>query len=144
MSAPKFEFIPGEFGFRPISEFPDVAETLMECMNPRRFRWTYIKISAIGGEEFGFPDRVVLWYTLCDTEDAGEFGRITFYRHSFDSRKRRVDPEYLGPTKQYFGTIKSREFAYLLMDNLCGDEWRKDLNREAKRALKEVNQAVPA
>jgi hypothetical protein len=128
---PAYKFNPKKYGFEPISQFPE----LQHLWN----KDTYIKVSCIGGKEFG---RKVYWYKACVLNigvDGDE--RLTIYSTSFDEKD--PSPKYNSPHQRYMGLISTHEFALQLFYHLFGTTQNESVLKEGMQRYKsQINSKV--
>ena len=120
----EFEFNPLDYGFRPVSEFPE----LMDVGN------TFIKITALGGKEF---NRTVYWYQEAtpNTIVGAIDDRWTIVSSSYDENRGQTQR----PNRRvvYSGLISSDEFAKLLLMHLFGTTRNDSVVTWGAKRLKE-------
>lgn len=132
----EYKFIPKEYGFEPIENFPELSKASWYGSN------TYIKIIENGGPSFG---RKVFWYKACAISESV----VSFYSHSFDASRSLEKNFELGnnPRVVYLGLISNHDFAVELLKHLFGtlrndsvqtfgkERLERNINEEAKKQL---------
>lgn len=118
-----FKFDPLKFGFRPLSDFPELIQGgLKDWIGKGE---VFIKITNVGDKAtFG---RKVFWYHICKYAFPTMDDRVRFYSHSFSADDNCAVTSTNYPQEVYMGTVASEEFATLLLCNLLGTGQNKDV-----------------
>ncbi len=111
-----YQFNPIEHGFRNIADYPELLKIDIWAKN------TYIKITCLGGKEFG--DRLVYWYVACHKigfptgDDRWEFNSSSFDSDTTpEDYQKRITYNMAGRTV-YQGCITSNTYFRQLICHL--------------------------
>lgn len=133
-----FKFNPVDYGFQPISEFPEIDKTgwFGDHQN------VYCKIICLAGNEFeGIKegDRLVYWFKAIKMPNTRHSisDKIKIYSSSYDSSREEVFTEFSYPTIEYSGLITTDSFASELLKHLMGTLDNKSVLKQGTERFNE-------
>ena len=121
---PGFQFNPLDYGFKPLSDFPELAW----CEGTNAF----VKITAdTEMKEFG---RRVYWYTSCNRIGAPGDERWQFRASSHDAWGKK---DYNHSRVEYAGCITSHNFARILLSHIFGTTLNKGVFEDGIKRMED-------
>ncbi len=115
MSELSYVFNPLDFGFEPLSAFPELDEFLS--------RNAYVKVTEIG--------KGCYWYISCSQKIMRGDDRWLFTSNAFSQ-----DMNYEFPHQIYLGTISNEKYAETLLCHLLGTMKNSDVEIEGQKRLR--------